>query len=100
MITNLNHAEIGGTRKIVPWKIAPPGDCLNPNPNPKPNPNPGRKMLGAIFREATFLGGNFQVTGIGTLLQTVLSTISNLSNTKQLILLFSLTPVVKEVLFR
>ena len=60
MITNLNHAEIGGTRKMVPWKIAPPGDCLNPNPNPKPNPNPGRKMLGAIFREATFWGAIFR----------------------------------------
>ena len=51
-----------GTRKIIPWKIAPPKIAPNPNPNPNSNPNREGSLLGGNLPGGNFTGSNFPVT--------------------------------------
>lgn len=52
------------TRKIAPWKIAPPEDGPDPNPTPKPNPNLGGNLLGQSLEGQFFGGGGLSVNHV------------------------------------
>ena len=51
------YTRKSGTRKIVPWKIAPRKITPNSNPNPNPNLNPGGNLLGGDLPGRQFYGG-------------------------------------------
>ena len=57
-----NEYVLKGTRKILPWKIAPRKIAPNPNPNPNSNPNRGGSLLGSNLPGGNFTGSNFPVT--------------------------------------